>query len=578
MRRLATILILALTTATLAQGCAQHEADNPNVARFAWFEYTGADAVFDRTIADDEYLNPILAGYYPDPSVVRVGNDFYMVNSTFGFFPGIPVFHSRDLVNWQQLGNAVDRPDMLPYDGIHLGRHGVYAATIEHHDSTFYIINTCVGCGGNFVLTASDPAGPWSDPTWLPHIQGIDPSLFFDDDGKVYVVHHGDPENKRYDAHTAIYVMEIDPETFAARSDDVMLVDGGDDYPWNTDWIEGPHIYKIDGEYLLSAPGGGTGYFHQQLMFRADDPFGPFEPWKDNPSLTQFGLPVDRPDPVTATGHGDIFQDATGDWWAVFLGTRVFDLSPSNSDPGSFLTGRETFLLPVRWQDGWPVILDKGLPVPYVVKGPRLPRSSPPRIPTTGNFTIREEFDDPRLDFQWLHIRAPRETWWQTGDGELAIEPRSDLVGDPGQPSFVGRRLQHMTATWTTRLNFDPQVPGEEAGLLAIQNDDHYYAFGVCLTEDGVTTLRVRRRANGTEPARGVILYEEAIDLPADRSVLLRMGVDRADLDFSFSVDGDTYEIVLDDADARVLSTAVAGGFTGAVIGMYAEREPLASD
>jgi alpha-N-arabinofuranosidase len=578
MWRQAITLSLLIMMLALGSACARPEASAATTARFAWFEYTGADAVFDTALSDDEYRNPILAGYYPDPSVVRVGPDFYMVNSTFGFFPGIPVFRSRDLVNWEQIGNAVDRPDMMPYDGIHLGYHGVYAATIEYQDGTFYIMNTCVGCGGNFVLRASDPAGPWSDPIWLPHIQGIDPSLFFDDDGKVYVVHHGDPEDKRYDEHTAIYIMEVDPETFAARSDDVMLVDGGDDYPWNTDWIEGPHLYKIDDNYLLSAPGGGTGYFHQQLMFRADDPFGPFRPWEDNPSLTQFGLPADRTDPVTATGHADMFQDTAGDWWAVFLGTRVFELSDSNSNPGSFLTGRETFLLPVRWQDGWPVILDKGLPVPYALKRPRLPEDSPPEIPTTGNFTLREEFADPRLGFEWLHIRAPRETWWQTGTGELVIEARSDRVGDPGQPSFVGRRLQHMTATWTTSLEFEPQAPGEEAGLLAIQNDDHYYAFGIYMAENGATSLRVRRRADGSEPARGVTLYEEAIDLPAGGPVLLRMSVDRGDLDFSFSLDGDEFDVVLDDADARVLSTAVAGGFTGAVVGMFAERDRLQVD
>lgn len=537
-------------------------------ARFDWFEYAGEDDVFDAPLAAGEYRNPVIAGFHPDPSIVRVGEDYYLVNSTFGFFPGIPVFHSRDLVNWTQIGNVVDRPGMMPFDGLHLGYNGVYAPAIEYRDGIFYAINTCVGCGGNFVVTATDPAGPWSDPIWLPHIDGIDPSIFFDDDGRTYVVHHRDPVEKRYPAHTAIWLMEVDPVSFAPLSEDVMLVDGGEEAPWPTDYIEGPHLYKIDGRYLLSAPGGGTGYFHGQLTYRSDAPFGPYEPNPDNPVLTQYGLPDDRPDPVTATGHGDFFEDANGDWWIVFLGTRVYDLATPPQDPGRFHTGRETFMLPVRWEDGWPVVL-KDAPVPYAVQGPDLPRTDAPAVPTTGNFTLREDFTEAELGPQWLFVRAPQEIWWQTGQGELVITPRSDRMGQTAQPSFVGRRMAHMQASISTRMAFAPGPDGSEAGLMAVQNDAHFYAFGLSRNAAGETVLRVRLRAGDGDPVDGNLLAEAIVE--EGRPVWLRIDVDRADVDFAYSLDGEQYEILLDDADAAPLTTAMAGGFTGAVVGMYAQ-------
>lgn len=562
-----TVVALALVA-----GCASLDASAPDAAdppaRFAWFEYSGRDAVFDTPLSANEYRNPILAGFYPDPSIVTVGSDYYMVNSTFGFFPGIPVFHSRDLVNWTQLGNVIDRSDMMPFDGIHLGQNGVYAPAIEHRNGLFYVINTCVGCGGNFVVTARDPAGPWSDPIWLPHIQGIDPSLFFDDDGKVYIVHHRDPVQKRYPAHTAVWLMEVDPVTFAPRSEDAMLVDGGVEAPWHTEYLEGPHLYKVNGKYLLSAAGGGTGYFHGQLTYRADAPFGPYEANPNNPVLTQFGLPDDRPNPVTATGHADLFQDANGDWWIVFLGTRIYNLTTPPQDPGRFHTGRETFMLPVTWRDGWPVVLNDA-PVPYIIRGPDLPRTAPPTVPTTGNFTLRDEFDAARLSPQWLFVRTPHTQWWTTGGGELLIAPRNDRIGDNNQPSFIGRRLAHMTATVTTQMTFTPHSADDEAGLIAVQNDANFYAFGLGRDAEGQTVLRVRRRGDDAEPARGAVLAEKRVTTRGP--ILLRINVDSSELDFAYSLDGANFITLVDNADVTPLTTAHAGGFTGAIMGMYAE-------
>ncbi|WGL18384.1 glycoside hydrolase family 43 protein [Microbulbifer bruguierae] len=542
------------------------------IARFSWFEYNGNDEVFNLPLKENEYRNPILAGFHPDPSIVRVDKDYYLVNSTFGFFPGIPVFHSRDLVNWTQIGNALHRPGQVNFNGLPLTNAGVYAPAIEYRDGTFYVINTCIGCGGNFVVTAKNPAGPWSDPIWLPELDGIDPSIFFDDNGKTYIVHHAEPDKKRYPAHTAIRVMEVDPETFQAKSDDVLLVDGGAVPQWNTDYLEGPHLYNVDGTYYLSAPGGGTGYFHQQLLFRADNVFGPYTANPNNPVLTQFGLPDDRPNPVTATGHADLFEDSNGDWWAVFLGTRVYDLATAPQDPGNFHTGRETFMLPVQWKDGWPIILEAGRALPYAVNRPRLPEDQPAPRHTTGNFSEREVFVSDKLAPHWLFIRTPDSPWWATGDEGLSLQARPVAIGDrDGQPSFVGRRLAHMRAEMTTALKFTPQATDDEAGLLALQSDDFFYALGLGRNSAGKAVLRVRRKAGNGGEIQGQVIAETPIPLLQGQPVYLRMKIDKSELDFSYSLDAEHYTPLVENNDARVLTTAAAGGFVGAVVGMYAE-------
>lgn len=574
-----SLLVLIL----LVTGCGESKnltKTEPQVATFSWFEYQGDDEMFRSSMDEDQFRNPILSGYYPDPSVVVVGDDYYMVNSTFGLYPGIPVFHSTDLVNWTQLGNAIDRPDMLPYDDVlHAGYLGVFAATIEYHQGTFYIMNTCVYCGGNFVLTAKDPAGPWSDPIWLPHIDGIDPSLFIDDDGKFFVVHNKEPEDPTVDGHRVISVMEVDPATFAARSEDITLIDGADPAPYNTTHIEGPHIYKIEGQYYVSAAGGGTGLNHQQLIFRSENILGPYLPYENNPILTQVGLAKDRKNAVTSTGHTDIFKDANGDWWAVFLGTRVYGLDKHQEGPANFHTGRETFLLPVTWKDGWPIILESGKPVPLIVDRPSLPDSGPAPRPTTGNYTVKDEFNDSKLGFEWLFVRAPESPWWQTGDGNLKIQARANRIGSLSlfdytpQPSFIGQRVAHMSASATTEMRFTPETEDEEAGMMALQNDFFYYAFGLGLSDNDETVLRVRMRNKMATLFNGETLAEIPVNVADGAPIYLRTTLNKDKISFAYSLDGNTFISVLENADATVLTTAKAGGFIGAVIGLYAEGE-----
>ena len=538
------------------------------VARFDWFEYTGEDEVFDVALTDDEYLNPILTGFYPDPSVVRVGGDYYMTHSTFGFYPGLPVFHSTDLVHWTQIGNAVDRPDMMSFDGMHLGWRGLYAPTIEYHEGLFHIINTCVECGGDFILTARDPAGPWSDPIWVGEaadLRGIDPQMFFED-GRLYIVNHEDPAGpKLYDGHKAIWIREVDPATYEIVGEKRMIVDGGVDHVVaQPGWVEGPHLYEVDGLYYLSAAEGGTGMDHRQTIYRASDVWGPYVPWEKNPSLTQRDLPPERPHPITSTGHADLVETQNGDWWAVFLGTRTFDTI-------HFVTGRETFLLPVTWtEDGWPLILEPGREVPWVLERPDLPRSAAPARPIAGNFTVRDEFDGELASY-WMFARIPRETWWSTGDGELVVTARDERLGDGTQPSIVGRRLHHMSSRVTAPVAFEPRGPGDEAGLMLFQNDSFYYAFGIGRTEAGETVLRLRRRDGDQVPVGGHVVREQAFGVGELRAVVLRADLRGAEVSFSYSLDGEEFEEFVSGEDARILGTMRAGGFTGAFAGMYAE-------
>lgn len=528
-------------------------------ARFDWFEYRGDD--HQPKPAPDQYGNPILQGFYPDPSVVRVGDDYYLVNSTFAWFPGIPVFHSRDLVHWTQIGNAIDRSSQLNFDKMTMSQ-GVYAPDISWHDGTFYIVNTCVGCGGNFVITARNPAGPWSDPVFIA-IEGIDTSLFFDDDGTAWILNNGDPVGApRYDGHRAIWLQQFDPKTLKPFGPRRVLVDAGVHPEQNPIWIEGPHLLKKGGVYYLYAAEGGTEERHSEVVFRSSKVSGPYAPFTANPILTQRDLPGNRGNPITSTGHASLVRTQKGDWWALFLGVRPY----AGND---FNTGRETFLMPVHGQDGWPRITRPAETVPWVASRPDLPRSIAP-VSTSGSFVIRDEFTTAKLPPYWMTLRNPRGKWWRISDGALQIDPKPSAFAARGNPSLLARRQQHLNATATTRLSFVPQRDRDEAGIIALQNDEYWYFLAVG-REGGKRVLRLRRRAGGEDAADGVVLA--SAPLPGTAAVELRIEAHGASYDFSWSADGRRWHSLVKGADGTILSTKKAGGFVGAVLGLYAHGE-----
>lgn len=557
--RTASLLLGALTVLRALPG-ASAAPPSAQPARFDWFEYRGNDPAADgRGPGPGEYANPILAGFYPDPSVTRVGDDYYLVTSTFGYFPGLPVFRSRDLVNWTQIGNAINRPGQLDFTGVGLSG-GLYAPMIKHHAGVFHIVNTCLGCGGNFLITARDPAGPWSDPVWIRDVGGIDPSLFIEPDGSAWLLNNDAPEGEPlYKGHRAIWIRRFDLKTMRTAGPAKMIVNGGVDISTEPIWVEGPHIFRHGGRYYLIAAEGGTGLGHSQTVYRADRPDGPWTPYP-RPILTQRDLPPDRPDPITSAGHAAMVVTPKGEWWATFLATRPYR--------GDFYnTGRETFLLPVRWRDGWPIITAPGQVIPRVHRRPDLALGPPAPVPMSGAFTARDEFDVPALAPYWLTVRNPKARWHRVAGGALEITPRPERIGEPAQPSYLARRQQHMNASASTRLRFDAATPGTKAGLVAYQNEAHYYFIGV-VNDRGRRLVRVERRAGAGDPVDGVVLA--AAPLQGSGPLRLRISARGGTYDFFYATGRGGWTSLLAGADGTVLSTAAAGGFVGATIGMYA--------
>lgn len=545
-------------------GSALSIAAHAQSVAFDWFEYTGRDKVFDAPLAAGQYRNPILAGFYPDPSITRAGDKFYLVNSTFSYFPGIPVLESTDLVHWKLVSHAIDRPSQLNFDGLGMSR-GVFAPAIEFHDGVFYVINTAVDSGGNFFVTATNPAGPWSDPQWLPQIDGIDPSFFFDDDGKAYVLNNGPPEGKPlYEGHRAIWIQEFNVATRKLVGPRKVIINGGVNLADKPIWIEGPHLYKRDGWYYLMCAEGGTEINHSEVIFRSRSPWGPFEPYAGNPILTQRDLSPTRANPVINAGHADMVEAPDGSWWAVFLASRAYG-------KGEYNTGRETFLLPVTWKDGWPVILEKGKPIPYVNQGPKFMSSGSkaPQVlqaPMSGNFTWRDEFDGESLKPEWLQARVPKQQWFdlRSKPGSLVIRALPVSLHDQTNLSYLGRRQQHTAFDASTQLEIPPA--GVAAGLVAFQNQNYWYFLGVRREAQGVQLFLQKAAGKDTE----VIAQQQ---LNSGSTVKLKIAGDGGDYGFFYDADGKGWRALTEHVDGSILSTAIAGGFIGATVGPFARSE-----
>lgn len=554
-RRMAALLIGAATSLGAAEA-----PGGPAPARFAWFDYQGADPEHGPSGPSlRDYANPILSGFHPDPHTIRVGDDFYLVTSTFGYFPGLPIFRSRDLVNWTQIGNAIERPDQLDFTGLGLSR-GVFAPALAHHAGRFYLVNTCVDCGGNYVLTARDPAGPWSDPVWIRDVGGIDPSLFIEPDGSAWLLNNDAPAGKPlYEGHRAIWIRRFDPTTLRTVGPATMIVDGGVDISQKPIWAEGPHVFRHDGRYYLTTAEGGTAEGHSQVIYRADRPEGPWRAYP-RPILTQRDLPPGRAHPITSAGHAALFTTPRGDWWATFLAVRPYAGDHYN-------TGRETFLMPVKWRDGWPIITEPRETVPHVRRRPDLPADARAPVPTAGPFRVRDEFDAPALARYWMMVRNPGVTWHRLHDGALEITPRADRIGEPKQPSYLARRQQHVNASAATELRFDAGRPGSKAGLVAYQDEAHYYFVGA-VRDRGRRYVRVERRASAADPVDGVVLA--ARGLPAAGPIRLRITARGGVYDFHYATGAGGWTPLLTGADGTVLSTKSAGGFVGATLGPYA--------
>jgi alpha-N-arabinofuranosidase len=552
-----TMKLAILSTILLTIAARADEA-----VHFDWFEYAGRDATFANPPPAGSFSNPVLAGYFPDPSVVRVGGKYYLVNSTFAHFPGIPVHESSDLVHWRLIGHVLNEPARLAFDGLDISR-GVFAPSINYRKGIFYVLNTLVDAGGNYFVTATNPAGPWSEPTWLKELDGIDPAFFFDADGKAYIVYNGPPAYRPlYEGHRAIWMQEYDLAARKLVGPRRVLVDGGTDIARQPIWIEGPHLYRIKGHYYLMCAEGGTGANHSEVVFRARSPWGPFEPYAGNPILTQRDLAAQRAEPITNAGHADLVQMQDGSWWSVFLASRPYQGERYN-------TGRETFLLPVSWKDGWPVILDHGRSIPYTLAGPRAmasPGAATGHDLLAGNFRVHDDFDGANLRPEWLQIYAPTQKWFELAGGNLSIQPLRVNLDAQRNASFLARRQQHLHFDASTQLAA-PTSNDVAAGLAVYQSGNAWYFLGTRRVGGALQVFLERHAASGLQLAA-------SREIALSPTLHLRLRVSGDGGSYSFYYDsGQGWQPLRENDDASILSSAVAGGFVGTVLGPYARQE-----
>jgi len=490
------------------------------------------------------FTNPVLTGFHPDPSICRVGDRFYLVVSSFEYFPGIPIFTSTDLVSWTPLGHVLDRPSQLDLSRASASG-GIYAPTIRHHDGLFFVTATNVSGGGHFIVHASDPSGPWSDPVWVDQ-DGIDPSLFFED-GLAYFTSNiepdpGGPHAEHPAFQRGIQQSLVEPKTGRLLGEPRFIWGGtGGRYP------EAPHLYRRGDFYYLVLAEGGTEYGHMVTVGRSRSPWGPFEASPHGPLVSHRSMAS----PLQAVGHADMVTLPNGEWWLVCLGVRPVGQWPRH------LLGRETLLAPVHWsEDGWPQVGDRGVIEPELPR-PALPASPPPPP------RPRDDFDEPRLGPQWQFVRRPLDQTALLGSrqGWLTLATEGTRVAEPF-PCFVGRRQQHYAFDARTRIEYSPARDGEEAGIAVRMNDDHFFAFGV-RRHEGVKQI-VLRQVIGRLNICTVVAETDQSDLV--------LGV-RGDSDsYVFSATTGTGTVhTSDPADSRFLATEFAGGFTGVFIGLYAE-------
>lgn len=535
----------------------------PNIPVFTSYVYQGEDQVYENNpLKPDEFYNPILQGCYPDPSITRKGDDYYLVTSTFAMFPGVPIFHSKDLVNWTQIGHVLDRKSQLKVQDTGISA-GIYAPSIKYNanNETFYMITTqFAGDINNMVVKTKDPFQGWSEVYKLK-FNGIDPSLFFDDNGKAYVVHNDAPDRGKelYNGHRVIKIWEYDVENDQViAGTDKIIVDGGVDISRKPIWIEAPHIYKKNGIYYLMCAEGGTGDWHSEVIFTSENPMGPYVPAPNNPILSQRYLNSNRANKVDWAGHADLVEGTDGKHYGVFLAIRP-------NEKGLVNTGRETFILPVDWSGKYPVFENGLVPMEPKLKMPKgvENKTGTEGFFPNGNFTFADNFTAPKLDYRWIGMRGPREDFITTSKNGLNIKPFAVSIKAVAPVSALFQRQQHQHFTATTTMKFTPKSENELAGLTCYQSERFNYVFGITKKDKDFYILLEK-----TEKGQSKIIASAKIDVKMP--VQLQVTAKGDEYKFNYSVDGVNFTNLGGIVSGDILSTNVAGGFTGSLIGLYA--------
>lgn len=517
--------------------------------------------------------NPILPGFYPDPSICRVGDDFYMITSSFSLFPGVPIFHSTDLANWEQIGHVLDRKSQLHTTADHMTA-GIMAPTLRYHDGTFYMITTNVSDKWNFIVTASDPKGPWSDPYWIEGCPGIDASLFFDDDGKAYIT--GTRAEVSHDSthgSQVIWIGEIDLVNMQLVGEKKTIWGGA---LTNCASPEAPHLYNKDGYYYLMIAEGGTEHFHAVTIARSKNIFDYYEGYAGNPILTHRHL--GKQYPICNVGHADFVELKNGEWYAVMLASRLIEGYHKN-------LGRETFIAPVVWEDGWPVISPGTGKVEWSYPAPELPATAQkPRA-------VRDDFEEEELGMDWVYFGTPYEDFHTLSDSKLTLKllPRSmspelrkiDLSAtkmDEGAPSlsFIGRRQLHANFRISASMSFDALSENETAGLVVMQASNHQFRFERSM-EKGQQILRLIQCTSDLtgyphQPHfKGIKSESElAKTVVHGGDIILSIIAEGQDYSFYYGKVDESPTLLYENADARKINPEIVGGMVGTMLGMFA--------
>jgi xylan 1,4-beta-xylosidase len=488
--------------------------------------------------APENFRNPILPGFHPDPSICRVGDDYYLVNSSFVWFPGIPVYHSKDLVNWELIGRGITRPEQVNFTGLK-DKNGIWAVTIRHHNGLFYIATTCSECGGNFYITAKNPAGPWSDPVWLKDAPGIDASLFWDDDGKCYYSGNTWDFKKSWSGQCAIWAQELDLGQQKLVGDRKILTYG---HANNAGYAEGPHLYKINSKYLLVTAEGGTDINHAITVHHSDSILGKYSADKINPVLShrQFGKNY----PIQAVGHADLVQTQNGDWWTVVLGKRLVGTETPLS--------RETFLCKVGFEDGTP-LFNPGY-------GKVLSEQQRPALPWTPYKPepVRDEFDTKALALKWYGVRTPKDKFYTLNKGALELRLKPEVADSLVSPALLIQKTKHHRFEASTKMTFTTNKENEMAGLILHRNAESYYL----LARDNKNIILIKKD-NGKKKVIAKVPYSGG-------QVYFKVVLSDLDLEFSYGNSANTMVKIGGTQPMDVFSDSAINRFNGTGVGIYA--------
>ena len=533
------------------------------------------------------YNNPIIPGSYPDPSICRVGDDYYIVNSSFEYFPGLPIHHSKDLVNWNLIGYGLHRDDQcsgemnlvdVQTDG------GIHAPSIRYHDGLFYIITTNVYSPGpqqptemiNFIITAEQVEGPWSNPHIIEGAPGIDPDIIFDD-GKVWYVGTHVPEKPNFNGEGEIWLQELDLDDWSLKGERYFLWRGALYYGT---WAEGPHIYKRNGFYYLLIAEGGTSLEHAVMVSVSDNIKGPYVPNARNPILTSRHLSNDYW--VNSIGHADLVELADGRWYMVALGIRSEINTYSNM-------GRETHLIPVTWEKEpfewkydkiekeWSDLPDRERfeklrrvnyewPVCSPLTG-RVERSFPLPFPASSQVnkeSFRDNFDSETLNLEWNFRRVPQKGTYLINhkDGYLRLFSSKNVIGNRKSCSLLGFRQIKTDFEFSVKMLYNPSTPEVQAGVSLFQKDDNYLTFTIEKNSKQNIILKLISKERKKKP----IVVQKTFLKSYNGSITFKVNSENNSYNFYYSLDnGTTFNFFAATSSDLLLSK----GYTGAYTGIY---------